>query len=368
MDGLNAYQNFENKHGDTVVTPPGMAAAGFDISGTSAYKQWGLSRGAFFPGIYINGDYLNASGTQYLSYGAVIPQSKVKGIFCFSFSAMQSEFEYGKPNPTASNSYYGGAGIMPFSKRLQQICGFFFSRYANGSLMFGIGNHNTATASSGEITADPKYWNVDEPNRVELVLNFNEGKVEGWINDTLLYETNWDLSIYKEDLVCGLKFYSSQQTYGRVTIGNMVTSDARIGPCNIRLSRPAEDLQTGFASKGDSNFSQLRDIPADGDETYVEANDEGSADLFRFTPKIEVSAGRKIMAVKHVVVAKRSSPDPRYLFTRIGDTLVNVPMVAAFDNYGAASHVMEINPATGVEWTAADLNNTPFGYELQDTI
>ena len=116
-----------------------------------------------------------------------------------------------------------------------------------------------------------------------------------------------------------------------------------------------------------SDHSDLVDEPteADDDTTYVETASDGDVDLFEYTNLSVVSSDIfSVMIHTEAKLLAAGSRNIRAVHTHTDTTVSNGTTVAVNDTaYKSYRQVWELNPATGLEWTAADIDGAQIGFE-----
>lgn len=109
-------------------------------------------------------------------------------------------------------------------------------------------------------------------------------------------------------------------------------------------------------------YQQVNEVPPDEDATYLFGTGQGTAELFHFS----APAATGIHAVNEWIRAREDAAGPEPLsglvFTGTDyDARGGLTPVSAY-KYGSA--IWELNPSTGMPWTASGLLGSQFGFEL----
>lgn len=142
-----------------------------------------------------------------------------------------------------------------------------------------------------------------------------------------------------------------------------------LGDTQIGLIMPVSDGHyTQFTpSPAGSHFSNVNEIPPDGDATYNFDSNPGDIDSYKFQ---SVDTTRTYFGIQTNITARKDDTGNRSLspMTRIGgvdfvkdpspnDKFVNQTYIDYTDTY-------DTNPATGLSWTGSDINGAEYGVKV----
>jgi hypothetical protein len=139
------------------------------------------------------------------------------------------------------------------------------------------------------------------------------------------------------------------------------------GPMEVNTLGPTADVAVAFTpSTGVSNFGNVDETAFDADSTYNSSVTVGQKDCFEFEDSPHVPD--KILAVQLLSVARKEESAVRKLreFLRLGGIDYNGTEHNLQETYGHWPSVWVLNPATGVDFTPADINAIRGGYELTE--
>ena len=140
-----------------------------------------------------------------------------------------------------------------------------------------------------------------------------------------------------------------------------------LGDTQVGLIMPASD---GFytqwtPSPAGTHFSNVNEIPPDGDATFNSDAVVGQIDAYHFQP---VDTTRTYFGIQTNITARKDDTGDRGLspMARIGGVdFVKVPLREfANQTYIDYTDPYDVNPATGLAWTGTDINNAQFGVKI----
>lgn len=112
-----------------------------------------------------------------------------------------------------------------------------------------------------------------------------------------------------------------------------------------------------------ANFANVQDEVGDGDTTFNQSNTPNQFDTY---PMTEIPAGATVLGIQHCILARQDAGSQRSISAV--DRLGGVDYPAAATNTGASYsyHLTPetLSPATGVAFTAAELNGGEGGVKL----
>lgn len=145
------------------------------------------------------------------------------------------------------------------------------------------------------------------------------------------------------------------------------------GPLSFKTYRPAVDGPTDFTpDTGTEGYARINDEMPDGDESYVEATEDGAYALYEYrdeenTP-IDVQSQQKVHGVRHYLSARVAGADTRYL-TAIAEMDGNreaLGTAPVFGSYTDQVIDLPINPISGAAWQPEDFNGLMLGFQIDD--
>lgn len=112
-----------------------------------------------------------------------------------------------------------------------------------------------------------------------------------------------------------------------------------------------------------SNWQNVDELITDGDTTYNSSSTAGQKDSFTYTG---LTGMPTVYGVRHQLKHRKDDAGARTVrpFTRAGGTDSFGSNVTLADSYTGSDRIMGKNPATGVAWTATEVNALEAGYEL----
>lgn len=109
------------------------------------------------------------------------------------------------------------------------------------------------------------------------------------------------------------------------------------------------------------NFSEVNEIPPDGDTSYVSSNTPGNVDTYAFGNLTGITTGIKGLQVN--ILNRKDDAGSREIapVVRSGGTDYTGNTFAVLDNYSTAVQVYEEDPDTSAAWLVAGVNAAEFG-------
>lgn len=143
-----------------------------------------------------------------------------------------------------------------------------------------------------------------------------------------------------------------------------------LGDCRVELRVPSADgAMQQFATVVPAtagHFAKVAEIPYDGDTSYVEDATVGAVDTYGHAAL--AAASGVVRGVQFSTVAKRSDAGPK--------TIAGCVRQGGVNYFGAAKtpstvytvednrDILELNPATGLPFTIAEVNAAEFGFQV----
>lgn len=152
--------------------------------------------------------------------------------------------------------------------------------------------------------------------------------------------------------------------------GSPSTNVERIGKCNTVTQFPTADAtvqMTPFPTSPANNFSKVNQQQPDADTTYVTSNVPGATDFYVNPTALQTVDDAAIRAITINPVARMLEPDSIGVTAVIQSgttTKEGHRMKLKAGSYTGESHIFEINPATGAQWTPTEAQNVKFGQRI----
>ena len=114
----------------------------------------------------------------------------------------------------------------------------------------------------------------------------------------------------------------------------------------------------------DANWQAVKEIPPDGDTSYVSSLTPGQIDTYAHTSLAPTSGS--VLAVQFVIDARKDDAGTRTIapVVREGATNYVGSNIDVPSSYDFMTQIMETDPATGVAWTVAAVNADEFGVSM----
>lgn len=128
----------------------------------------------------------------------------------------------------------------------------------------------------------------------------------------------------------------------------------------------SDSAVTWVPSSGLTNFNMVNETSTDYDSTYVRTGTVGNKDLYNY-PNTGLPGGTTIRGVAVMTIARRlADSGPRQLkaVLKSGSTEVQGPLHQLSDTYYTVQFRLPTDPATGLSWTVAGVNNLKAGQIL----
>ena len=144
----------------------------------------------------------------------------------------------------------------------------------------------------------------------------------------------------------------------------IVSTDGFCGDCVVKAILPqgAGNYSQWTPSTG-SGWQCVDEAAMNNDTDYVESGTTGRRNSYDFAP---VGVNGTVKAVQRVTTVRKDDAGSRAIkqFTRISGTDYDGPVVSVTDSYVMQCGVMPVNPATGAEWSIAEIDAAEFGTVL----
>lgn len=137
-----------------------------------------------------------------------------------------------------------------------------------------------------------------------------------------------------------------------------------LGPVRITTLRPnnaGNSTDMVPAGYGD-NFANVQDDACDGDTTFNMSSTPGDLDLF----SMEDMPSGTVLGVQVSLVARQDAGAARTIrpVWRIGGSNYNGSSISTAGSYENHRQCYDVSPATGIDWTASEINGAELGVEL----
>lgn len=203
---------------------------------------------------------------------------------------------------------------------------------------------------------------------VEVLLNCNVGseQVILRVNGAEIFNATGitlpQLTVDRVRLCAG----NFRNTYDDVYLVNNADGTGFLGNVRIPyLSPDADTAQKDFTpNAGGTNYTQVDETSSDSDTTYVSATTPGARDILSVA-NVSGYTPTGIKGVTTYTTAKVAA-DPANLrpVIRTAGVVANGASVPLTTSYSIIANVYTVNPATGVNWTPAEISALEAGYEI----
>jgi hypothetical protein len=143
------------------------------------------------------------------------------------------------------------------------------------------------------------------------------------------------------------------------------TLNGFLGDCHVETIVPdAVGASSMFAPLSGANWTNVDEKPPDDDTTYVSSTTPGDIDTYQMS-NITLASGT-VLGLKTNLYAKKDDAGFRSLaavYRQGGTNYVGTGLTLSA-SYVCQSEIKELNPATGVPWTIAEINANEFGAKL----
>lgn len=138
-----------------------------------------------------------------------------------------------------------------------------------------------------------------------------------------------------------------------------------LGDIRIEAIRPSgAGYQTDWTPSSGTNFSRVNETTEDGDTTYVSSSTANQIDSYAMGDLLTTPSA--IYAVQATVVARKTDAGTKVfdILTRISSTNYLSSDMSVQDSYNFFTQIQELSPASGIAWTAAEVNGMEMGIKL----
>lgn len=239
------------------------------------------------------------------------------------------------------------------------VCTLFLT--ATGAIQLVRGN----TAGSNVLVQTPAMLGTNNWYFIELefVRSATVGVANIYVNGALIAGAS-SLNTGASD-INQLQFPSNAGSFPSLDYDDLHVVKVRIGERKVETVRPtADDVVTWVPNSGSNNYSRVADATYDGDTSYVASATVGAQDTY--TPGSLASTPSHIDAVQINVLARKDDATTRQIAT-----ILKTPSsttAGATQNLGSSYtnfvDVYELNPDTGLPWTASDVAALKIGQKV----
>jgi hypothetical protein len=246
-----------------------------------------------------------------------------------------------------------------------------------GSRQFGlrinIGGHLEVLGEATAVVATSTFAFI--PNQVYrccFQADLTTGNIRCSINgedDAGLHQNGVDIQDDPASNLCGLfqfhQFGGNDAFIDDLILG--IDECVDWGPQEVSTQPVSADVAVQFTpSTGVVNFANVDELPFNADTDYNYSNTVGQKDIFDYANSVHVP--ESILAVAIMTIARKEESAVRKFreVLRMGATDYNGDEHNLAETYGRTLSVWVMNPATGIPFTAAELNAARGGYELTE--
>lgn len=292
---------------------------------------------------------------------------------CLRMGTSGSQSGYSQPIPDANKltihwAFKIGGGISVISGEFIQLC------TASAGHQFGIGmdatGHLNVVGEANAIVATSAFAAI--PNQVYrccFQADLTTGNIRCSINgddDAGLHQNGLDIQDDPVSNLCSLFRFHQWGGLDAYMDDLIVGIDECVdwGPQELNTLAASADVVAAWTrSAGATNFSNVDDLPFTGDTDYNTSSVVGQKDVFEYNNPPHTPAS--ILAVQLMTIARKEESAVRKFreFLRIGGVDYNGDEHNLAETYGRWFSTWVVNPATGLAWTAGELNALQGGYE-----
>lgn len=139
-----------------------------------------------------------------------------------------------------------------------------------------------------------------------------------------------------------------------------------LGDIKVETVRPTgAGNSTQFTPSAGSNWQNVDEATYDSDTTYNASSTAGHKDTFAMANLSTVAGTVKGVQVVNVWRKDDAGTRTAKSVVRVGSTDYEGAEVALGSSYSVGREVIELNPATGLPWTIADVNALEAGYKVE---
>ncbi len=138
-----------------------------------------------------------------------------------------------------------------------------------------------------------------------------------------------------------------------------------MGDIRIETIWPASaGYSTQWTPDTGSNFARVNETTENGDTSYVSTSGAGNIDAYNMGTLLTTPGN--IFAVQANVIARKTDAGTKtfQILTRISSTNYFSSTYSVQDSYNFFSQIQETSPASGIAWTAAEINAIQMGIKL----
>lgn len=240
-------------------------------------------------------------------------------------------------------------------------------RVDGSGLLYATQNGNFIAGSNGTTTLLNGVWYYIE---VKGTINTTTGSVEVMVNGVQdINVTNVNTQTTGNAASNNFRFFplSSYCEYDDVYICDTTgaVNNDFLGDNRVEAIMPTgAGANTDWTPLTPPNFSEVNEIPPDGDTSYVSSNTPGNVDTYAFGNLTGITTGIKGLQVN--ILNRKDDAGSREIapVVRSGGTDYTGNTFAVLDNYSTAVQVYEEDPDTSAAWLVAGVNAAEFGQEV----
>lgn len=221
--------------------------------------------------------------------------------------------------------------------------------------------------ASGTATLLNNIWYYIE---TKVFINTTTGSVEVRINSvTDINLTNINTQVTANNTVNTFRWqiYSQAGYFDDIYICDTTGSinNNFLGDNRVEAIMPTgAGANTDWTPLSPPNFSEVNEIPPDGDTSYVSSSTPGDVDTYAFGNLTAITTGVKGVQVN--ILNRKDDAGTREIapVVRSGGTDYTGNTFSVLDNYSTAVQVYEEDPDTSAAWSVAGVNAAEFGQEV----
>ena len=218
-----------------------------------------------------------------------------------------------------------------------------------------------ATATTGALAANTYYY-----IEARFTLHASAGTCEVRVNGaTVINATGLNLITTANAYTNSVQLLSGGGFAAYDFDDVVITTDAFLGDVRVIAVFPAAPGNySQWTPSAGLGWQCVDEASMNSDTDYVSSSTPGQRNSYDFAA---VGATGAVKAVQHVATMRKDDAGTRTVkqFARISGTDYDGSVVSVGDTYAMSRRVMAVNPATGTDWTVAQIDGSEFGSKLE---
>lgn len=211
--------------------------------------------------------------------------------------------------------------------------------------------------------------NASLENMYEVVYDFQNDKIELWVNDVMVYSYAYTFTQGQKDARYYVHPCMQAASDGRVFTHCYYVADTRLGPVKTIGKKATADVEISPVFGTGPHFQKTGESNTPAEPNRIKTKSSGQA-VFEYAGGIPADA--TVLAVVETSRTSTTHKSARETECKVSfkvrqgsQEFAQTPSNIPTNSNMILSNVLELNPITGVAWTADELNALQAGYSLE---